>query len=512
MSAPDELDRRLAAWMTEVASSPPPAGRFEVVTAATARRRPLPGWLATFASDWVGTPAPRLIERSSLAVRRKLTLAVAVALLLAAAIIAAAVVGALLHRDRNPLLGPARGEWIAFSAENGPVAGPEGDYDIYIVGENRVARRIVGSDSDDLDQFCPVFSPNATRLAYGQGQRTSGYRDAALVIADVTTTGVVSNARTISVGGTFPPPCPVWSPDGRRIAFIVPSSTQAAGVQPAGAGAVWVVMVDSGEINKLPRVWASDVEWAPDGARLAIASGVEPDLTMPDVGGRILLYSVGSGEIESLPGASGVVQLAWSRDGRRIAYQRIRTPGTPANGGIIAGTETQEIWTIGADGTDRTLQTDPFDANQGIGPVWSPAGDRIVYQRICGSLPDRAAPCPEQHDVVLLTPGSTVSETDPAGSEMVLPPARAEGPEGASIWWPFEVSWSPDGQQLLYVAWSEPIGRSSSTESTAIVVVDPHGTLPTVVLRDATIAVANVGFVRIQASSWSRAPAGLRAP
>jgi Tol biopolymer transport system component len=512
MSAHDELDRRLATWMADAASGPPAQGGFEVVMAATARRRPLPGWLATFGSDWVGTPAPRLIERTSLGSHRKLSLGLAVALLITAAIIAAAVVGALLHRDRNLLLGPASGEWIAFSAENAPVAGPEGDYDIYIVGEDRVARRIVGSDSDELDQVCPVFSPNATRLAYGQGQRTSGYRDAALVIADVTPTGAVSNARTISVGGTFPPPCPVWSPDGRRIAFIVPSSTQAAAVQPAGAGAVWVVTVDSGEINKLPRVWASDVEWAPDSARLAIASSVEPDLTMPDVGGRILLYSVRSGEIESLPGATGVVQLAWSPDGHRIAYQRIRTPGTPADGGIIADTETQEIWTIGVDGTDRTLQTNPFDANQGIGPVWSPAGDRIVYQRICGGVPGHAAPCRERHDVVLLAPGSTVSATDPAGSEIVLPPARAERPEGASIWWPFEVSWSPDGQQLLYVAWSEPIGRSSSTQSTAIVVVDPHGTLPTVVLREATIAVANVGFVRILASSWSRAPAALRSP
>ncbi len=53
MSARDELDRRLADWMRETASIPPPAGRFEQAMETTARRQPRPRWRARFGADLV---------------------------------------------------------------------------------------------------------------------------------------------------------------------------------------------------------------------------------------------------------------------------------------------------------------------------------------------------------------------------------------------------------------------------------------------------------------------------
>lgn len=499
MRAHDDLDRRLADWMTEAASGPPPAGRFEQAMEATARRRPRPRWLAAPGSDWVGAAAHRPIVPAWPGLPRELVAAAIVALLVAAAIVGAALVGAqLLRPDRNPFQKSANNGWIAFAADENSPAAALGDHDIYLVGENRSARRIVGTDSDNLDQVCPAFSSDATRLAFGQGHRTSetGYLDAALVIADIDASGIVSDARTIPVGGTFPPPCPVWSPDGQRIAFIVPDT----GEQPIGAGAVWVVTLDSGQVKVLPDVWASDLDWAPDGFRLAIASSDHP-ATLPGAGGPLLLYSTASGEVGPLPGASGVRSLAWSPDGSLIAYQRIRTPATLAGDGRVLTDAQEEIWTIGPDGSSRTLQTQPYVATHGIGPVWSPAGDRIAYQRICAAHPlHPAAPCREQHDVVLLTPGTTLSETKPVGNEVVLPVVRVAGADGPSVWFPFQVSWSPDGRKLLDVAWSEPVGPGQPNGSLiGLVVVDVGASSPPILLHEA-------GDISFGDGLWGRLP------
>ena len=84
MSARDELDRRLAAWMTETASGPPPAGRFEQAMAATARRRPRPRWLAALRQRLGRDDRPARVGRAWPRLRRELVVAAMVALLVAA--------------------------------------------------------------------------------------------------------------------------------------------------------------------------------------------------------------------------------------------------------------------------------------------------------------------------------------------------------------------------------------------------------------------------------------------
>ena len=74
--------------------------------------------------------------------------------------------------------------------------------------------------------------------------------------------------------------------------------------------------------------------------------------------------------------------------------------------------------------------------------MWSPTGDRIAYQR-CEGWPDVDGCNGERHEVVL------VNVAD--GTETVIEPPTADGRE----WYPFTVSWSPDGTTLLYAAWTE---------------------------------------------------------
>jgi Tol biopolymer transport system component len=391
--------------------------------------------------------------------------------LAAAAVVAIAVIGVSLQTGD----GAASSGWVAFARWSSDPSAGLNPRDIYLVREGQTPHRIIGSDGDGLDQICPAFSSDGGRLAYGQAQGTesTGYRDAALVIADVDTSGNASETLQIKVGGTRPPPCANWSPDGRRVAFMTTPSNP--GSLPVYVyDELWVATL-GGDTRIVPGLSATDFEWSPDGSQLAIATG-----------GAISLYAADNGDIRTLVGASGVTSLAWSPDGTRIAYQRIRTPGTPAD----AGTETQEIWIIGLDGSGRTLQTQPFQANHGIGPVWSPTGRWIAYQRICGTNPSLpAAPCREQHDVVLIPVDGELGGRAPGDHEVVLP--RLQLPGSSTLWWPYRVTWSPDGKELLYTAWGEgisgallavPIGSPSRPvvlyEGGDISVYDGDGVVP----------------------------------
>ena len=495
MTARDDLDRRLADWMTDVASASAPAAPFERIVTLTAKTRTRSRWLAAFGSNWPGAFPRRRIVWEWPIERRGLVSAAVVALLLAALIVGAVLVGAVLRRER-PFPDSETNGWIAFDADHdaGPATLP--DHDIYVVGHDFVARRIVGSDADHLDQICPAFSADATRLAFGQahGDPQNGYSDAALGIADMDRDGNVAALDSIPIGGALPAPCPIWSPDGRRIALYFSDAWNGNFELPEEAGAVWILTLEDEHITKLPGMWAKRMSWAPDGSRLAIASGNHPQ-TLPEVGGPLLVYVVESGELASVPGATEVTAVSWSPDGSRLAYQRIRNPGTVINGAILPGTDGQEIWTIGADGTGRTLQTAEFSVRHGVGPVWSSDGNRIAYQFVCAGHPFRPGRCGEQHEVAVLTPSTVVSETNPVGTETVLPIARSDGAHGPALWFPDSVTWSPDGRKLLYAAWSESIESESNESFAGLVVVDVDGRLPPVVYQ-----------VPVQDGSWGRLP------
>jgi hypothetical protein len=359
----------------------------------------------------------------------RLVLMIAVtALLLAAMLAGLAALGAFRDGD-----GPASNGWIAFARSGSGPPGPAGwvERDIYLVREGEAAHRIVGSDSDSLDQICPAFSRDGRRLAHGEAKGTvdTGYREAALVISDLDTEGNVSESLRIEVGGTFPPPCAVWSADGRRVAFGVPLTSPRNPDRSAAGSEVWVVTVADGHVELLSDLLATDLEWSPDASQLAIASGqtdLVPGQSLRD--GSMYLYDADRGEMRTLVGPTGVSSLTWSPDGSRIAYQR-----GPSDGGCVRD---QEIWVVQVDGSGEHLIARGFGAVRGIGPVWSPTGDRIVYQRM--------KTCGESHEVVLVTPDGA--------REVVLPDLRLPG-DASDYWHPSGVMWSPDGAKLLYTAW-----------------------------------------------------------
>lgn len=343
---------------------------------------------------------------------------------------------------------PASNGWIAFARFGSGPPGPDGwvERDIYLVREGGAAHRIVGSDADSLDQVCPAFSPDGRRLAHGEADGTADadYHDAALVISDLDAEGNASESLRIDVGGTRPPPCAVWSADGRRVAFAFPFDPD----RSEAGSEVWVATLADGHADVVSDLPASDLEWSPDGSQLAIAIG-QTDGRQSVGEGSIRLYDADRREMRTLvaPGPTGVWTLTWSPDGSRIAYQRGRSDG---------GSFDQEIWVVQVDGSGEYPIARGFGSVYGVGPVWSPTGDRIVYQRMktAGT---------EAHDVVLVTPDGE--------SKVVLPDLRLPGTDASVSWRPDSVTWSPDGRELLYTAWisgrpgraliSRPLDRGS---------------------------------------------------
>jgi Tol biopolymer transport system component len=406
-------------------------------------------------------------------------------------------------------------EAVPLTTANGWLAFAEGDeaddVDIYLVREGTPARRIAGSDVDVADQVCPAFSPDGTRLAYGQAEVTAdgGFGDAGLVVAELTADGDVSATTTIALDdavqlatsdGMYRPPCPIWSADGRWLAFG--AGAYERHVQPAFVEGVWIADTQTDDIRQVPELSAvTDIEWAPDATELYIASD-----------GAIKVYSVASDATRELADSSwGVDYIAASPDGRTIAVQGRRA--SEAEVILRRSPESSDLRVMDVEGTgdnkrlvDRGVISMDFDQMHGLGPVWSPDGARIAYQRVCGFTPDNQT-CLEQHEVVVVTVNESRAnprELPPMLDmpQVVVLPPETTGPDGTKlIWWPFYVIWSPDSRTLLYGAWA----YANDVEVQSVLAVRVDGETPPVVLR-ATDLSPYSGVLRLHFQSWGRQP------
>ena len=310
---------------------------------------------------------------------------------------------------------PVTNGWVALDADRSDGS------DIFLVRPGEDARRIEVAGSDADDEACPAWSPDGTRLSFGRltGSEGTTRSVAELVFVPIDRDGAAGAPKVMPLDGFHvldgfaPYPCAIWASDGGWVAF-------------AGGGEVWVVDTHFGSVRRLSDLRPSDLEWRPGTDQLAIAGDMGPNRAAPTVSTPVVVYSASTGELRQL-GSVEAAHLTWSPDGSTLAYQ---------------GGEDDEstLWLVDAGGVDeRVLVADPGEANHGIGPVWSPTGDRIVYQRLIGGG--------ERHEVVL------VNVAD--GAEVVISPPETDGPDGPVRWYPYDVTWSPDGTMLLYSAWSQ---------------------------------------------------------
>ena len=362
--------------------------------------------------------------------RRRLALVAAVVI---AAVIAGSTVamsgldddegiGPVEHPKPTPKPATAPNGWVAVDAY-------QGGGGIYLVRPGDDVRRLEVAGSDAASDACPAWSPDGTRLMFGRltGPSGTASSDAELVIVPVGQNGTAGTPTVIGLDGFEvlgggpegfdAHPCGTWARDGRWVAF-------------AGTGEVWVVDTQTGAIRHLPDFRPSDLEWRPGTDELTIAGDLGANRAAPTLSTPVSVYSVSTGEVRQL-GSVEAAHITWSPDGTTLAYT-----------GDEREPDARELGLVDGDGTnERVLVPDIGDAIHGIGPVWAPTGDRIAYQRRDGGA--------ELHEVVL------VDVAD--GTETVIKPPKSE--EGA--WYPFTVTWSPDGTTLLYAGWSMDGGPDS---------------------------------------------------
>jgi hypothetical protein len=151
-----------------------------------------------------------------------LALALLLVALLALAFGAAVFVGSRGPQPRTMV----QNGWIAYSTQPGFVQTSETDWaeggDIYLVREGVDPRLIVERGAALKRNVCPQFSPDGSKLAYGELAGKAG----SIVVLSVSRDGTVEEWRRLAIpGASSDAPCPRWSSTGTRIAYLENSNS-----------------------------------------------------------------------------------------------------------------------------------------------------------------------------------------------------------------------------------------------------------------------------------------------
>lgn len=187
---------------------------------------------------------------------------------------------------------------------------------------------------------------------------------------DLCRVGIGGGAREVLVSGAVAS-SPAVSPDGHWVAYAQDMRHIAVAANDASRAAPWPLRLSSGESD-----FALDPVWSPDGRYLAWLEWDSPDMAW-DASRIVLAPLDGREDPRTVAGGAGVAvqQPRFSPDGRHLAY-------------LCDETGWLNLWIADADGKNaRPLVEEAFEHGMPTwGPgqrtwVWSPDGGRIAFCR-----------------------------------------------------------------------------------------------------------------------------------
>jgi hypothetical protein len=185
-------------------------------------------------------------------------------LLLAIAILGAvSVAGALLRKAPVVPLGVVSNGWIAYSTAPHVTSGDGTRWSsaLYLVRGGVPPRLIASDDAGATQNVCPVFSPDGAKLAFGVN---GGGR--AVVLLALDGNGVAKDSVRIDVPGTGPGPCVRWSADGTRVGYYDGGQIVVRGLDGSTQTSI---AGDPGPADFLAGVTSTGAIISPDGGRIA---------------------------------------------------------------------------------------------------------------------------------------------------------------------------------------------------------------------------------------------------
>ena len=247
-----------------------------------------------------------------------------------------------IEASKTPMSGlPGIGR-IAFQSNR--ASSPAGSFDIWMMdtdGSNTV--QITTHPANDE---CPVWSPDGTRIAFSTTRNSDSTDEPRwdIYVVEIGQTMAPEQVATGVNAAAWD-----WSPDGRQLLFFSDAG---------GSKDIYVMDADGSNTQPLTfdPAWDADAEWSPDGSKIAFAS----DRT----GGWeiFVMDSDGSNVIQLTQAEWNDTAPTWSPDGSQIAYLNDR-----------------HIYKMAADGSNPTRLTEHIGSGFPTRPVWSPDGTRIAF-------------------------------------------------------------------------------------------------------------------------------------
>ena len=226
-----------------------------------------------------------------------------------------------------------------------------------------------------------AWSPDSSKVAYDSTRAIEGYNMA----------GNVTNIWSVNADGTgstlltalrfAPSVFPDWSPDGTKILFT--SSRSLAGFDiEIGINNIWVMNSDGTNPQPLTKSLitpSSQAVWSPDGKKIAFVSTRSLSLADVNIGAANLWVMNADGSSPTpLTHLTGPYNMmpdlpVWSPDGSKIAYVSSRA----VDGSNVGGT-VLNVWVTNSDGSGNRALT-ALEAAKSYEPSWSSDGSKVVY-------------------------------------------------------------------------------------------------------------------------------------